>query len=431
MKEEKPKEKKRKDSRNPGGSMIKLQVTRDGKRIFVWDVRKRHPKLDENNQPLRNAAGRIIYQNKTQRCYSYAEACTALGNLPAKIEEEKQEKQAVKEHVHTLTELIDYYETEYVKKAVFSKGKKIIGYRQDTDTIKFYLKIFKEFFGDIKVKDIKYEDLRRFSVHLATTPNKFKELPAPSSTHRRLGVLNRVLNIGVQLEWIVVNPFTKGPSLMKKSDQSERNRMLTHDEEIRLLAACDAEQDIVRKVKGKEIPAHIKSKRQHLRTYILLALDTAMRRGEIWNLRWWQVDFKQHVIYLTEEAAKETKTGVEGILPLTKRLAVELETIKAGREVKPQDLVVGKCDFKRAFKTACTLAKIDNLQFRDLRATAATRMMMAGNVGDIVRKITRHTRTETFLDHYTNIDQINARAVGEKLDEFNEREMERLKKKVA
>lgn len=62
----------------------------------------------------------------------------------------------------------------------------------------------------------------------------------------------------------------------------------------------------------------------------------------------------------------------------------------------------------------------DKNKHHHLMTTFATRMLLAGNVGELVRKITRHTRPETLLDHYTNIDMASAQAVGQKLEKFNQ-----------
>lgn len=430
---------RKKETRNPLGSIFPKTVTKNGKKIKVWDVRKRY--FDEDLQKWRD---------KTKRCYSHAEALAALASAKTDLETEKQKVEQEKQAEHTFFELIEYFDKEFVKEAVYIGKRKIGGYRQDLKTIRRHLEEFKTFFGDLVLTKFTYENLRVYAEHLASTPTKFGNLPAASTIHKKLTLLRRLFSVAVQKEWLAGNPFARGESLIQKSAETERNRMLTFEEEARLLAACDSMQEITYKRKldtrsyknkfGKivklgwskeEVSATVPTKREHLLTFILLSLDTAMRRGEIYNLKWWQVDFEKRVIYLTKDAAKKTKTGVAGILPLTDRLASELEKVRAKSfRRSPDDLVVGKVDFKRAFASACRAAGIVDLQFRDLRATGATRMMLAGNAGDLVRKITRHTKTETFLNHYTSVDVENARLIGEKLQEFNEIQTSKVKDKV-
>ena len=66
---------------------------------------------------------------------------------------------------------------------------------------------------------------------------------------------------------------------------------------------------------------------------------------------------------------------------------------------------------KRAWATACRLAEINGLQFRDLRATANTRMEMA-NIPESVRmKILGHSQASTNYRHYLRVNRDLAKSV--------------------
>jgi integrase len=58
-----------------------------------------------------------------------------------------------------------------------------------------------------------------------------------------------------------------GDSLISVADERKRERIITRDEELRLLSACDDRW------------------RRHLRPIVICALDTGMRRGEILSLK--------------------------------------------------------------------------------------------------------------------------------------------------
>lgn len=389
-----------KETRSYNGSVFKRTVRKEGRKTTVWDVRKRY--FDPSTEK---------YRDKTQRCYSAAEAQIALTNLTTEAE-------SVREPVRQrLSDLITYFRAEYVKPAVFTDNVQISGYRQDLKTVGRYLDEIETFFKDPYLTEINYEHCRAFRDHLATTLTRNGNLPAASTYHKKLSILSKLFTVGVQLRWLERSPMTLGESLIRKSAERKRQRMMTFEEEQRLLAQCTGE-------------------RAHLAAFVIASVDTGMRRGEIYDLRWWQIDFEQQVIYLTEEAAKGSKTGVEGILPLTDRLAKVFGEIYAARvyasrtDVDSNDLVLGRCEFKRSWATACRLAKIDGLQFKDLRRTGSTRMMLAGNAGPMVQKITRHTKPETLLDIYTAVDVTNAREVGRKLQKFNEKQGNKVKAKV-
>jgi integrase len=119
--------------------------------------------------------------------------------------------------------------------------------------------------------------------------------------------------------------------LISLADENKRERILTREEEVRLLAACDTPQ------------------RAHLKGIIICALDTGMRQGEIFSLRWRNVDFR-----------------------------LELEQLKASAPENSDSLVFGIVDnVKRSFGAARSNAGLKDVRFHDLRHTAATRLVSA------------------------------------------------------
>lgn len=89
--------------------------------------------------------------------------------------------------------------------------------------------------------------------------------------------MRRVLNVAVANSWIVRNPFQQGEPLIKPGEESPRERIISREEELRLLAAC-------------------RSEREHLKAILICALDTGMRRGEIFSLTWSDIDFDSGLI---------------------------------------------------------------------------------------------------------------------------------------
>ena len=116
----------------------------------------------------------------------------------------------------------------------------------------------------------------------------------------------RMFNIAERERWIISNPFKRGDSLISVADERKRERILSYEEESRLLAACNA------------------PKRKHLKAIILCALDTGCRLGEILQLHWSDIDFAQNIITVRSE---NTKTIREREVPITSRLQSELENL--------------------------------------------------------------------------------------------------------
>ena len=67
--------------------------------------------------------------------------------------------------------------------------------------------------------------------------------------------------------------------LTNYTNAPQRERILTREEEARLFAAIDAEP-----------------KREHLKGILLIALDCALRRGEIFTLRWSDINLERRTI---------------------------------------------------------------------------------------------------------------------------------------
>ncbi len=105
-----------------------------------------------------------------------------------------------------------------------------------------YIKSYREFFGDIPVENLTYESVRSFHNKIATTPVRADQpdvLPKISTVNRKLAYLRRILNVGIQLRGTGVNPFKMGKALINTGVEIPRERVLTYNEEIRLVAACE------------------------------------------------------------------------------------------------------------------------------------------------------------------------------------------------
>jgi integrase len=73
------------------------------------------------------------------------------------------------------------------------------------------------------------------------------------------------------------------------------------------------------------------SRRAHLRSIVILALNTGMKRGEILNLEWWQADFSTNRLIVTK-----TKSGKPRHIPMNKivrETLLELKETSNGRLV--------------------------------------------------------------------------------------------------
>jgi len=131
-------------------------------------------------------------------------------------------------------------------------------------------------------------------------------------------------------------------------------------------------QYVMRVLSREEIKRLIDASSGDLRAMIILALNTGMRKGEILNLKWSDVDFAGDYIYV-----KETKSNVMRKIPMNS----VVRTVLKGLERKSDFIFVssktGKrfTGFLRSFYHARKKAGLPEFRFHDLRHCAGTYMV--------------------------------------------------------
>ena len=150
-------------------------------------------------------------------------------------------------------------------------------------------------------------------------------------------------------------------------------RVLTKDEEVQLLAACD------------------QVRTPNLRHSVSIALNTGMRKGEIYGLRWERVDFQNRSITILNGKTEDSDRRI----PMNDSVFEALSTLRQRHQnefVFPS--VRGKRehfrDPKKGFTNAIRLAQIPHL-----RHTFATRLVQAGVDIITVQHLLGHSKITT------------------------------------
>jgi len=146
-------------------------------------------------------------------------------------------------------------------------------------------------------------------------------------------------------------------------------------------------QYIMRVLNETEIKRLVNASKGYLKAIILMALNTAMRKGEILNLRWNDVDFYKEYICI-----KETKSNVIRKIPMNLVVMATLKSIERTGDYVFSSRKTGKpyADIFHHFKATCKSVGIEDLRFHDLRHTAATLMVTKGIDLVTVSKILGH-----------------------------------------
>lgn len=312
----------------------------------------------------------------------------------------------------TFNQLADICERTFYKPAVIAQGRKVAGIRS-IHSVKPQIDNLRLFFGPRLIKDLTTESLTDYKVWRLKTKTEQLGRPVKIATvNRALSAMRKMMRFAFSNGWILKDIFLNA-KVIDMSSEIERHRLLTLDEEARLLNSCQGERQISYKRQGKEIKATISVDNPHLKAIIILALDSAMRLGEILKLHWQDIDFDNNLIQVL---GTNTKTERERLTPLSQRAKKELEKLK---EISPSEKPFPFTDIKRSFATAKRLAKIDDLHFHDLRRTAITRWMQQGTSLAFAGKFAGHSQLQTTMKHYTATNSDMIQEMNERMNNFN------------
>ena len=172
-----------------------------------------------------------------------------------------------------------------------------------------------------------------------------------ATVNREIQCLKHLLKKAVENGYIKINP-SQNIKMLKEPPGSIRWLML--EEEKALLDTCA----------------------EHLRPIVIVALHTGLRKSELLNLKWINVNLINRIITLTNTKNNKPHTVpmnqvvYEELLHLNnKRRSGFVFTDEEGRPFRKVD---------RSFKNALKRAEIKDFRFHDLRHTFASRLAMAG-----------------------------------------------------
>lgn len=133
-----------------------------------------------------------------------------------------------------------------------------------------------------------------------------------------------------------------------------------------------------------------------LKQMIILALETAMRMGEILALEWANIDIKKQTALL-----EDTKNGERRIVPLSLTAVAALENMP--RNIKGRVFPsVTNSAISHQFRDLCEAQKITGLRFHDLRHEGTSRLFEKGFNPMEVSAITGH-KSLIMLKRYTHL----------------------------
>lgn len=239
------------------------------------------------------------------------------------------------------------------------------------------MKSFIECAGDIDSSTVRHEHAEKY-VQYCIQKN------APATVRKKLMTLKRIFQMAIERDQLESNPFSR---VKTPKFSAQPVRVLTAAESNRLLAAA--------KVFEKAV-----NLKWHL--LITIALHTGLRRGEVLNVTWNDIDWDKKLLKVTpkKDTALTWKWDIKDtdnrLLPLTDELLAMLKKhklesdshcpyvfiphgrynlIQAKRAEGKWSLRKGANplnNFVRPFRSICRRAGVENASFHDLRRTCLT-----------------------------------------------------------
>lgn len=248
----------------------------------------------------------------------------------------------------------------------------------------------KEFSGKV-LSQISYHDLISFQTKLRSTRGAKGGILTVATVNRYMACLRHIFALAVEWGKLEHNPFDKGRSLQLR-ENNKRERFLTEDEIQRLLAECPTAHE---RFQGKFVNG---TQAIHLKDFIIISINTGMRKGEVLSLKWDQI--RGNLIYL-----RETKTDMARQIPINDDLAECLRSIRTRKMKQGIDSKFVICDEKgrrikdirTSFNSALKRAGIMNFRPHDLRHTFASHFLMRTRDMKSLQEILGHTEMKTTM----------------------------------
>lgn len=246
-----------------------------------------------------------------------------------------------------------------------------------------------------------------------------------ATVNRDIAFLKAALAKAVEWNFIESNPIGKVKPI--KVDKSAKVRYLDKEEVTRLRNVLNEREEKL--IEGRKSANAWRRERgypelpidsaDYMKPLILLSINTGLRRGEILNLTWDNIDLARAVLTVIGDTAK---SGSTRHIPLNAEALSVLQQWRA-RACSPLELVFpGKKgdklkSVKKAWARILKLAEIKSFRWHDLRHHFASKLAMGGVDLNTIRELLGHSDIQMTLRYAHLAPQHKAKAVAVLLEE--------------
>jgi len=270
-------------------------------------------------------------------------------------------------------------EATLVAEVLTRYANEVLPTKRSEQSDKSRIKTLLDAFGPYRLASLNSSQVAQFR-------DKRLQVVGPQSVIHEINLLNRVLKTAT-MDWGIALPGGIPTAQVRKPMKPRgRDRRVSNAEIKKILDVTESAE---------------------LQAIITIAIETGMRRSELADLTWEEIDLKKQIAHLPR-----TKTDVPRTVPLSKTAVAALKKFGIKNEGRVFSLQAES--MSQAFERACAphRANIVDLRFHDMRHEATSRFFEKGlNVMEVAA-ITGH-KTLEMLKRYTHL---RAEDLAKKLD---------------
>ena len=247
---------------------------------------------------------------------------------------------------------------------------------------------------------------------------------APATLNREVAALRTVLSKATDWGYLEQPPLPRGKVKPLRSDATSKVRFLSSDEEKRLREALNNREDRLReeRASGNDWRKNRDYRilptlwdftfADHLKPMVILALNTGLRRGELFSLTWANVNLQNKMLTVEGRTAKSGKTRHVPLNPEALKVLTRWRT-----QSSSEDLVFCGKQGKRfsnvqtSWENLLQQAAITNFRWHDMRHDFASKLVMRGVDLNTVRELLGHADIKMTLRYAHLAPEHKAEAV--------------------
>lgn len=283
---------------------------------------------------------------------------------------------------HPFSELVTTY-LEWCKRQRAFKQKELV------------VKYLEKRFGHFQLRRFDTRLIESYQTERLDVGNKH------ATVNRHIATIKHMFAKAVEWDMVEEETLKKIRRAKMLEENNKRLRYISKEECQSLIDACD----------------------KHLKPIVVMALNTGMRKSEILNLKWDNLDMNNGFVLLDV-----TKNGERREIPINATLRTTLEELYRGTEKRPRridvpfvfyDYITGNHfeNVHRSFVSACKRANIRDFRFHDLRHTFASQLVMAGIDLTTIKELLGH-KTLTMTLRYAHLAPSHKVKAVDRLDQI-------------